>query len=96
MKSYVERQIATLQKANNVTVTKPEWLIFESHKPFQLQVSREAIKGGFFKQLGALQGGLGGTMFYSGATFHVPYSTYLWRFNRDVVIPMMMKAVKGR
>ncbi|KAI0481791.1 hypothetical protein F4859DRAFT_476011 [Xylaria cf. heliscus] len=91
VKSYVEREIHTIQRAQNATITKPEWLIFESHAPFHLQVSAEDIKGGFFKRLTALQGGLNGTMFYTGAAFHTQYSSLLWRFNREVLIPKMME-----
>ncbi|KAH8688018.1 hypothetical protein BGZ60DRAFT_363995 [Tricladium varicosporioides] len=91
--SYIERQIQTIQRANNVSITKPEWLIFESHTPFHLQVAPEAIRDGFFRNLTALQGGLGGKMFYSGAAFHTQYSTLLWRFNQGVVIPKMMRSV---
>jgi hypothetical protein len=91
VKSYVERQITTLQRANNVAVTKPEWLSFESHTPFHLQVTPEAIRDGFFRNLTALQGGLEGTMFYTGAAFHTQASTLLWQFNQDVVIPQMTK-----
>ncbi|KAF4631707.1 hypothetical protein G7Y89_g6422 [Cudoniella acicularis] len=93
VKSYAERQIETMQRARNATITKPEWLIFESHTPFHLQVAPEVIKNGFFRDLTALQGGLGGKMFYSGAAFHTQYSTLLWRFNHDVVIPKMMAPV---
>jgi hypothetical protein len=92
VQAYVKRQIQTLQRANNVTVTDPEWLIFESQSPFHLQVSPEAIKDGFFKNLTALQGGLDGKMFYSGAAFHTQYTTLLWRLNHDVVIPMMLES----
>ncbi|KAI1207928.1 uncharacterized protein F4807DRAFT_433758 [Annulohypoxylon truncatum] len=91
VKSYVEREIHTIQRAQNATLTKPEWLIFESHSPFHLQVAPEDIKGGFFKRLTALQGGLGGSMFYTGAAFHTQYSSLLWRFNREVLIPKMME-----
>ncbi|ETS80592.1 hypothetical protein PFICI_08121 [Pestalotiopsis fici W106-1] len=91
VKSYIERQIATVQDASNMTAAEPvEWLIFESHTPFHLQVSPEAIRDGFFAQLTALQGGLNNTMFYTGAAFHTQASTALWRFNNDVVVPKML------
>lgn len=89
VKAYVEREIRTLQLSLNATVTEIEWLIFESHSPFHRQVPPEAIKNGFFKQLTALQGGLGGTMFYTGAAFHAQHSSLLWRFNEEVLIPKM-------
>ncbi|KAI0502856.1 FAD/NAD(P)-binding domain-containing protein [Xylaria bambusicola] len=91
VKSYVEREIQTIQHVQNATVTQPEWLIFESHAPFHLQVSPEDIRGGFFKRLNALQGSLDGTMFYTGAAFHTHHSSLLWRFNREVLLPKMME-----
>ncbi|KAK9781734.1 putative Amine oxidase domain-containing protein [Seiridium cardinale] len=90
VKSYAERQINRIQDANNVTTTKPEWLVFESHTPFHLQVAPEAIRDGFFSQLTALQGGIDGTMFYSGAVFHTQHSSLLWEFNEEVAIPKMV------
>ncbi|KAH7310886.1 hypothetical protein B0I35DRAFT_470608 [Stachybotrys elegans] len=91
VQDYVVRQIQTLQRAVNAPVTEPEWLIFQSHTPFHLQASPQAIKNGFFRDLTALQGGLGGKMFYTGAAFHTHYSTYLWQYNRDVLIPKMSR-----
>ncbi|CAG9998325.1 unnamed protein product [Clonostachys byssicola] len=90
VQSYVARQINTLQKSVGVPVTEPEWLIFQSHNPFHLQVAPEAIKDGFYKKLNALQGGLGGKMFYTGAAFHTHYSTLLWRFNKEVLLPKIL------
>lgn len=92
VQSYIERQISTVQEASGVNVTENpvEWLIFESHTPFHLQVAPEAIKDGFYAQLTALQGGLDETMFYTGAAFHTQASTALWRFNNDVVIPKIL------
>ncbi|GAB1320330.1 hypothetical protein MFIFM68171_10540 [Madurella fahalii] len=90
IQAYAIREVQTLQAAQNVPVTEPEWLIFDSHSPFMMQAKPEAIRAGFYKKLVALQGGLGGTMFYSGAAFHTHYSGYLWRYNEDVLIPKMM------
>lgn len=90
VRAYVVREVQTLQAAHNVPVTEPEWLIFDSHTPFMMHAGPEAIKAGFYKKLTALQGGLGGTMFYSGAAFHTHYSGYLWRYNEDVLIPKML------
>ncbi|KAI0964707.1 FAD/NAD(P)-binding domain-containing protein [Xylaria arbuscula] len=91
VKSYVEREIQTIQRSQNATLTTPEWLIFETHNPMHLQVSPEDIKNGFFRRLTALQGGLDGTMFYTGAAFHTHYSSLLWRFNREVLLPKIME-----
>ena len=90
-KSYIEREIQTIRRAQTAMITEPAWLIFENHSPFHLQVTSQAIQRGFFKRLTSLQGGLGGTMFYTGAAFHTHYSNLLWRFNEEVLIPKMMQ-----
>lgn len=89
VKAIITSEIQTLQKSNNVPVTDPEFLAFSSHTPFMLQVSPDSIENGFFRDLAGLQGGFGGKMYYSGAAFHTQYSALLWRFNEEVVIPMM-------
>lgn len=96
VRAYATRQIQSMQKAQGFPVTDPEWLIFKSHSPFHLQVSSEAIRDGIFAELSALQGGLGGTMFYSGAAFHTYYCSLLWRYNQDVVIPRMVQQAGRR
>ncbi|KAK4185245.1 hypothetical protein QBC35DRAFT_389896 [Podospora australis] len=94
IKARAVREIQKLQAAQGVPVTNPEWLIFDSHSPFMMQARPKVIRSGFYKKLTALQGGLGGKMYYSGAAFHTHYSGYLWRYNEDVVIPKMAKKWK--
>ncbi|KAJ8115798.1 hypothetical protein ONZ43_g4588 [Nemania bipapillata] len=98
VKRYIARDIRTLQQVNNVSSTTAadlKFLAFESHAPFQLQVSPEVIRAGFFNDLAALQGGFQGRMFYSGAAFHTHYTSLLWRFNKDIVIPLMANSSGG-
>ncbi|KAI1320059.1 FAD/NAD(P)-binding domain-containing protein [Xylariaceae sp. FL0255] len=92
VKVYAVQQIQELQKATKVPVTEPKWLIFESLSPYQLQVSPEAVEAGFFTNLDNLQGGFHNTMFYTGAAFHTHYSSLLWRFNKNVIIPRMLNS----
>jgi hypothetical protein len=70
--------------------TEIEYKVFHSHTPFQLQVSPDDIKNGFYNRMGKLQGGFGGRMWYTGAAWHVHDSSFLWRFNEDVVLRGMM------
>ncbi|KAJ3575845.1 hypothetical protein NPX13_g3888 [Xylaria arbuscula] len=90
VKSYIKREIQTIQRSQNATVTEPQWLTFKNHSPFHLRVTSQEIQHGFYKKLNALQGGLGGTMFYTGAALHTHHTSLLWRFNQEVLIPKMM------
>ncbi|KAF3764426.1 hypothetical protein M406DRAFT_71032 [Cryphonectria parasitica EP155] len=90
VRAYATREIQRVQKAQGSAVTEPEWVVLKSHSPFHLQVPPEVIRNGFFANLTALQGGLNGIMSYSGAAFHTHYSSLLWRYNKDVVIPKML------
>ncbi|OTA63777.1 hypothetical protein K449DRAFT_421857 [Hypoxylon sp. EC38] len=92
VRAYIQAQIRTLRSVNNVTSAKePSFLAFSSHTTFQIQIAPEAIRDSFFRNLTSLQGGFGGRMFYSSAAFHTPYSALLWRFNQEVVLPLMKK-----
>lgn len=96
VRDYIRAEIRRLQHANCVSCTEIEFLILISHSPFMLHASSDKIREGFLGRLSALQGGFGGSMFYSGAAFHTHYSSLLWRFNEEVVIPMMMAASTWR
>ncbi|KAI0423707.1 hypothetical protein F5Y09DRAFT_354936 [Xylaria sp. FL1042] len=76
-------------------VTQPGCLIFENHSPFHIQVTSQEVQRKFFKQLTSLKDRLGRTMFYTGAAFHTHYSSLLWRFNEEGLIPRMMEFWQG-
>lgn len=90
VRDHIRDEVYRLQVASGIPVSEIEFLTFVSHSPFMLHVPGEEIRDGFFGRLAALQGGFGGTMFYSGAVFHTHYTALLWRFNEEVVIPLMM------
>ncbi|RYP83578.1 hypothetical protein DL769_001332 [Monosporascus sp. CRB-8-3] len=97
VQQMIQDEIRTLQhafgsrEASDTEDDKVKFLSFASHSPFMLQVTPEEIGHGFYTDLSSLQGGFGGTMFYSGATFHTHYTALLWHFNKEVVIPMMLR-----
>ncbi|KAL2012439.1 hypothetical protein VTN00DRAFT_5157 [Thermoascus crustaceus] len=84
VKADIIPTIKSLAETNITTSTPdPEFVAFNSHTPFELAVSTEAIKSGFYKELYALQGRR--NTFYTGAAFHTQASPLLWRFTEGVV-----------
>ena len=69
-------------EGKNVSST-PELAVFHSHSPFELTVSTSAIKGGFYKDLYALQGRR--RTYYTGAAFHTQDSSLLWQFTEALL-----------
>ncbi|WEW58961.1 hypothetical protein PRK78_004429 [Emydomyces testavorans] len=64
-------------------IANPELAVWGSHAPLTLGVSTEAIEGGFYRDLYALQGHK--NTFYTGLSFCSDYSTLLWDFTDKVL-----------
>lgn len=69
--------------SSNSTSAKLEVAVISAHSPFELRVDVDAIRGGYYKKLYALQGK--GRFWYTGAAFHTHDSTSLWHFSEKVV-----------
>ncbi|KAI1269172.1 FAD/NAD(P)-binding domain-containing protein [Xylariaceae sp. FL1019] len=69
----------------------PEWVAFYNHAPFNLMVSNEEIRKGFYADLFALQGQR--NTFYSGAAWHAQDSSALWEFTDNYVVPMILESL---
>lgn len=61
----------------------PEFVVSSNHKPFQLQVSADDIKDGFYDDLLALQGQK--RTWYISATFHTHDSSLIWRYAESLL-----------
>ena len=92
-KSHILEAVKRLQAANPNTFqqTNPEFKEFHAHSPFNLQVSADRIKNGFYNQLYSLQGAR--NTFWAGATFKSQDSTECWAFNEDVVLPPLLASL---
>ncbi|KAF2204040.1 FAD/NAD(P)-binding domain-containing protein [Delitschia confertaspora ATCC 74209] len=71
--------------------TEPEFVVFKSHTPFNLQVSSEEIKNGFYRKLYALQGQR--NTFWTGGAFRSQDSSMIWQFNENEVLPALLKSL---
>ncbi|KAI4618704.1 hypothetical protein J4E80_005306 [Alternaria sp. BMP 0032] len=85
--------IKRLQTANadKFEATEPEFVVFTSHAPLYMQASREDIQAGIYDEMNALQG-LRST-YWGGATFRAQDSSALWKFNKEIVLPMLMEGL---
>lgn len=61
----------------------PELVMWGSHTPTTMSVSPDAVRGGFYRDLYALQGHR--DTFYTGLSFCSDYSTLLWECTDQVV-----------
>lgn len=89
---YVRHQILTyveqLQAQGFANASRPEFVSYRSHTPFELTVSPGNIAAGFYNELYGLQGYR--NTWYTGAAFHTHNSAALWNFTESVVLPGLL------
>ncbi|KAJ5800819.1 uncharacterized protein N7518_002887 [Penicillium psychrosexuale] len=86
------RAIQNLQKAQNFTITTPQIIKFNSHTPFKLSVSAQAIRDGFYSDLYALQGKR--STWYTGAALISHNGGVIWKFTQ-ALLPQIIAARSG-
>ncbi|KAI0143936.1 FAD/NAD(P)-binding domain-containing protein [Hypoxylon sp. NC0597] len=92
VKADILATVRRIQEARGIsTSTTPDWLAFASHAPFNLMVSNEAIRDGFYKKLFALQGQR--HTFYNGAAWHTQDSSVIWQFTEDYILPILLASL---
>lgn len=70
----------------------PEYVAFNSHTPFKLEVSAADIQNRFYDKLYALQGQRG--LWYTGGTMNTQSSGDIWNFTK-VLLPSIVDALEG-
>ena len=65
------------------TTTTPQFAAYADHTPFELTVSKQAIKEGFYGKLYTLQGQR--RTWYTGAAFDTHDSSLLWQFTEGLL-----------
>jgi len=80
----VRADLERLAKAGTFPVTFHDLAVFSSHTPFELHVTPQAIAGGFYRRLNALQGR--NRTYYAGAAFSSHNSTRIWTA-MDALLP---------
>ena len=83
VKSLIVDTVTRLRTAGTLNTTVPKFAAYQSHTPFELTVSKEAIERGFYKRLYALQGQW--HTWYTGAAFDTHDSSLLWQFTEGLL-----------
>jgi hypothetical protein len=66
----------------------PEFVGFNDHRPFELTVWIDAIAGGFYDRLNALQGER--NTWYTGATWQAHDSSLIWNWTEYTLLPRLL------
>jgi hypothetical protein len=95
VQAAIIQDLKRLQTSNTrtFTETEPNFVAFSSHTPFYLQASAVNIKQGFYKDLYELQGVR--NTYWSGASWRSHDSSSIWRFNEQIVLPQLVKALQS-
>lgn len=83
VKALIRDTVARFRTAGTFNTTRLQFAAYENHTPFELTVPKDAIAGGFYKRLYALQGQR--HTWYTGAAFHTHDSSLLWQFTEGLI-----------
>jgi hypothetical protein len=78
--------VARLVSAGTIPATRPEFVDYSSHAPYELTVSASDIASGFYSRLYGLQGRR--STFWNGAAFQAHDSTLLWQY-AETLLPQI-------
>lgn len=79
----------SLAAIKRLTGETADFLVFGNHTPYQLSVSGDAIRKGFYNSLNALQGHR--NTWYTGAAFLAHHTASLWNYT-ETLLPDMLAA----
>ncbi|KAL0939156.1 flavin-containing superfamily Amine oxidase [Colletotrichum truncatum] len=91
-KAIIRKHLATLAAVGAVPQNAAETVTFpyySNHAPFNVRVSADEIKGGFYSKLLALEGAR--NTYWAGAAFTGHNSALVWSFNEGTVLPGLKK-----
>jgi hypothetical protein len=87
-KLRIDADINRYRLVHKIRPQKDDYAIFSSHAPFNLQVSVDALKNGFYKKLYALNGQQ--NTFWTGAAFQTQASDALWNYSEQYILPIVL------
>lgn len=84
VKASIVSAFSKLRNAGTIpTASTPKFVAFDSHTPYELHVSADSIRAGFYKNLTALQGQR--NTWWTGAAFSKHSSADLWAFTAGLL-----------
>ncbi|KJK75329.1 hypothetical protein H634G_09347 [Metarhizium anisopliae BRIP 53293] len=89
-KDLVRKNLATLAAAGAVPEDAAETVTFpytSNHTPYNVRVTAEDIRAGFYTKLLALQGS--GNTYWTGAAFAGHNSALVWTWNEGTIVPRL-------
>ncbi|EXU96009.1 flavin-binding monooxygenase-like protein [Metarhizium robertsii] len=89
-KDLVRKNLATLAAAGAVPEDAAETVTFpytSNHTPYNVRVTAEDIRAGFYTKLLALQGS--GNTYWTGAAFAGHNSALIWTWNEGTIVPRL-------
>lgn len=90
-KAAIIADLKRWQTANGKQPTEPEFVAFSNHSPYNLIVSSEATRAGFYEKLYGLQGKR--NTFWTGATWRAHDSSSSWTFTKNIVLPALVASL---
>ncbi|KAL1897720.1 hypothetical protein Sste5346_004028 [Sporothrix stenoceras] len=81
-------EAGTIPATNGVPLTIESW---SSHGPMDMRVTKEDLQAGFIQELYALQGYR--STYWTGAAFSNQLSTYLWAYNLEYLVPLVVASL---
>ncbi|MCJ1471386.1 hypothetical protein MMC13_000025 [Lambiella insularis] len=90
VKADIVGSLQRMQEVSGFPSTTPNSVVFYAAVPFELTVSAEAIKSGFYAKLYALQGHR--NTFYTGAALSAQDSSLVWKFT-ETLLPNILASL---
>ena len=91
LKQGILHDLESVRQRAGVDFPEPEFLAIGDHSPYDLSVSAEAIRNGFYRELNALQGVR--RTYYTGATWESHSTPQIWEFTEQMLQRYFFKSL---
>ncbi|PYH94046.1 FAD dependent oxidoreductase [Aspergillus ellipticus CBS 707.79] len=92
LRQGILEDLDSIRRRTGVDFPDPEFLALGDHSPYEMSVSAEAIRNGFYRELNALQGER--RTYYTGATFESHNTPQIWEFTEQLLQKHILKSLE--